>query len=58
LKKYRRRKSLDKFDVKPFNGDPKDLPRFVNDVEAKLDYYRTALRHDIDKILIALLLLE
>jgi hypothetical protein len=58
LKKRGSRKRPDKLDVKPFKGDPKDLRRFVYDVESKLDYYGSALRRDMDKIRLVVPLLE
>jgi hypothetical protein len=58
LKKHATRKRLDKLDIKPFKGDPKDLRRFVYDVESKLDYYGSALRCDMNKIQLVIPLLE
>jgi hypothetical protein len=58
LKKRGTRKRPDKLDVKPFKGDPKDLRRFLYDVESKLDYYGSAFRRDMDKIRLVVPLLE
>ena len=58
LKRRGSKKRPDKLDVKPFKGDPKDLRRFVYDVESKFDYYGSALRRDMDKIQLVVPLLE
>jgi hypothetical protein len=58
IKKRSTRKRLDKTDVKPFKRDPKDLQRFIDNVESKLDYYGSALRQEMDKIRLDVSLFE
>ena len=47
-----------RLDIRPFNGDPDDMQRFVLDIETNLDYYRKALYKDMDKIRLLVPLLE
>ena len=45
-------------DIRPFNGDPDDMQRFVLDIETNFDYYGNALYKDMDKIRLLVPLLE
>jgi len=42
----------------PFDGNPKDTQRFIQDVEIKLNYFRESLVDDIDKIRLVIPLLR
>jgi len=44
--------------VDPFDGDPKDTQRFIQDVEIKLNYFRESLEDDMDKISLVIPLLR
>jgi len=44
--------------VDPFDGDPKDTQRFIQDVEIKLKYFRESLVDDMDKISLVIPLLR
>jgi len=44
--------------VDPFDGDPKDTQRFIQDVEIKLNYFRESLEGDMDKIRLVIPLLR
>ena len=47
-----------RLDIRPFNGDPDDVQRFVLDIETNFDYNRKALNKDMDKIRFLVPLLE
>ena len=57
-KKRRRPHKPDRLDIRPYDGNPDDLRRFVLDVETKFDYHRKALSKDMDKIRLIVPLLE
>jgi len=44
--------------VDPFDGDPKDTQRFIQDVDIKLNYFRESLMDDMDKISLVIPLLR
>jgi len=43
-------KKPERLGVDPFDGDPKDTQRFIQDIEIKLSYFREFLVDDMDKI--------
>ena len=45
-------------DIRPFNGNPDDMQRFVLDIETNFDYHHKALYKDMDKIRLLVPLLE
>ena len=47
-----------RLDIRPFNGNPDDIQRFVLDIDTNFDYHRKALNKDMDKIQLLVLLLE
>ena len=47
-----------RLDIRPFNGDPDDMQRFVLDIETIFDYHRKALNKDMDKIRLLVPLLK
>jgi len=42
-------KKLNRLRVDPFDSDPKDPQRFIQDVEIKLNYFRESLVDDMNK---------
>ena len=44
--------------IRPFNGDPDDMQRFVLDIETNFDYHRKSLYEDMPKIRLLVPLLE
>jgi len=51
-------KKPERLRVDPFDGDPKDTQRFLQDVEIKLNYFRESLVDDMDKISLVIPLLR
>jgi len=51
-------KRPERLGLDPFDGDPKDTQRFIQDVEIKLNYLRESLVHDMDKISLVIALLS
>jgi hypothetical protein len=57
-KSSQKAKKPERLGVDPFEGDPKDTQRFIQDVEIKLNYFRDSLEDDMDKISLVIPLLR
>jgi len=51
-------KKADRLGVDPFDGNPEEIQRFIQDVEIKLNYFRESVVDDMDKISVVIPLLR